>query len=241
VENKKIKHKKKEIAYRYTFVLEDGLEKEFSVKLDAGHLGLVTRVKGPFPEWAELEFQRCPNCPVDKDQVRYCPVAACLVGLVDFFKEHHSYEDADVIIETADRTYSKHATLLEGLSSLIGIYMVTSGCPVLEKLKPMVRFHLPFATDEETKYRVMSMYLLAQYFLAEGGEEPDWKMERLKEMYEDIRVVNSSFRNRLSMISMKDANINALVKLDCFAWSVLSALDRKSVDDIKKLFEAYLR
>jgi hypothetical protein len=235
-----VEHGKNEITYRYSFILKDGIEKEFGVRLDDDSLGLVTREKGPFPEWAELEFLRCPNCPVDKDQVRYCPVAVCLVGPIDFFREHHSYEGVDVIIETADRTYMKHATLHEGLSSLIGIYMVTSGCPVMEKLKPMVRFHLPFATDEETKYRVMSMYLLAQYFLDESGGEPDWKMDRLKGMYEDIRAVNSSFRERLSSISVEDANISALVKLDCFAWSVISSLSKGRLNDIKRLFEAYL-
>ena len=37
--------------------------------------------------------------------------------------------------------------------------MALSGCPVLEQLKPMARFHLPFASVEETIYRAASMYL----------------------------------------------------------------------------------
>ena len=40
----------------------------------------------------------------------------------------------------------------------------------MESLKPMVRFHLPFATVEETVFRSVSTYLLSQY-LAEIAEE----------------------------------------------------------------------
>jgi len=49
--------------------------------------------------------------------------------------------------------------------------------PIFEKLKPMVRFHLPFASIEETKYRAISMYLLAQYFLYQQGSQPDWDLK----------------------------------------------------------------
>jgi hypothetical protein len=34
-------------------------------------------------------------------------------------------------------------------------------------VKPMARFHLPLASEEETIYRATTMYLLAQYFLRE--------------------------------------------------------------------------
>ena len=55
--------------------------------------------------------------------------------------------------------------------SLIGIYMVTSGCPIMDKLRPMARFHLPFASTEETIYRAISTYLLGQYFLEQKGKK----------------------------------------------------------------------
>tara|TARA_B100000686_G_scaffold86198_1_gene93073 strand:- start:90 stop:251 length:162 start_codon:yes stop_codon:yes gene_type:complete len=47
---------------------------------------------------------------------------------------------------TDERCYVEHTTMTEAVSSLLGIYMVTSGCPVMDKLRPMVRFHLPLAT-----------------------------------------------------------------------------------------------
>ena len=141
---------------------------------------------------------------------------------------------------TDQREYIKHTTVQQALSSLLGIYMVTSGCPIMDKLRPMVRFHLPFATREETMYRVLAMYLMAQYFRQRNGREPDWEMENLVHMYEDVTVVNKSFVDRLNQIATDDANANALIILDCFANYIVMSVDEGTLADIEVLFKAYL-
>ena len=40
--------------------------------------------------------------------------------------------------------------------------MATAGCPWTDRLRPMARFHLPFANEAETVYRSVSMYLLSR-------------------------------------------------------------------------------
>lgn len=117
-----------------------------------------------YPEWTELKNFKCPNCLLVENEYKYCPIAVNIIDLIDFFKTS-SYPEVNVIVDTEIRRYSKHPSLQKGISSLMGIYMVTSGCLIMEKLKPMVRYHLPFATLEETSYRMVSMDLLAQYFL----------------------------------------------------------------------------
>ena len=89
-----------------------------------------------------------------------------LAGLIDLFHDSISYDKVDVSIETESRHYSKNTALHNALASLVGVLLATSGCPVLGKLKPMVRHHLPLASVQETIYRVLSMYLLAQYFMS---------------------------------------------------------------------------
>ncbi len=143
-------------------------------------------------------------------------------------------------VQTPQRTYMKHTSLQEALNSLIGIYMPTSGCPVLERLKPMVLFHLPFATLEETNFRMMSMYLFAQYFIFKEGGKPDWEFKNLITMYNDIRIINKNFCNKLTKIQIKDASINALITLDCFAFSVSYSIDTDKHKKLKQLFTAYL-
>ena len=117
--------------------------------------------------------------------------------------------------------------------------MVTSGCPIMEKLKPMVRHHLPFATTEETTYRVLSMYLMAQYFSYKHGKDPDWDLKRLGEIYDDVRTLNKDFCTRISHAEFEDAGVNAVVILDNFADMGHYAIDRDKLDKIESLFKAY--
>lgn len=227
------------ITFNYTFKFPGGLEKEFDVKLDNKTLNLIQTKKESYPEWTELKYLKCPNCPLHDDLHAFCPVAVNLVDLVDFFQAAISYEEVDLLIETKERGYIKHTTLQQAISSMIGIYMVTSGCPIMEKLKPMVRYHLPFATPGETQYRVISMYLVAQYFLYKRGKEPDWHLRNLVKIYDDIRIVNKSFFQRLAHIKIQDATLNALVKLDMFAQHVSFSIDRNVLDEMEYLFNAY--
>lgn len=229
------------ISYHYKFTFGNGVESEFNVKLDNKTLNLIETGKESYPEWTELKCFKCPNCSLDEEKHEFCPIAVNLVDLVDFFRSSMSYEEVDILIETEERKYMKHATLQDGLSSLIGIYMVTSGCPIMEKLKPMVRHHLPFATIEETKYRVISMYLVAQYFLYKRGKKPDWELKELVKIYEDIGTVNKNFYKRLSHTKIEDASINALVILDSFAGSMTFSISEKMLDEIELLFNAYLK
>ncbi len=182
--NQQSKSQKKTISFHYKFSLSDGDIREFGLELDSETLSLVRKEKEFYPEWTRLPYHKCPNCPLSDAQHMHCPIAANLVDLVEFFKDSISHEEVDVEITTETRRYVKHTSLQSGISSLIGIYMVTSGCPVMDKLRPMVRTHLPFATGEEAMYRTLSMYLLAQYFLYKRGQKPDWDFEKLTEIYE---------------------------------------------------------
>jgi len=227
------------ITFRYKFIFDDGTEKKFTVELVRNTLELIKKEKGLPPQWTELKNFRCPHCPLDVKFHTYCPVAVTLVDLVESFRESISYNEVDLLIETDDRSYIKHTSLQHGISSLAGIYMVTSGCPIMEKLKPMVRFHLPFATVFETEYRVISMYLLAQYFLYKKGINPDWDMKNLVKIYNDVKIVNLNFCRKLADIKIKDATLNALAKLDFFAENVNLMLNKGKLDEIELLFKPF--
>jgi hypothetical protein len=159
--------------------------------------------------------------------------------LTDFFQDMISYKEVDLLVQSEERTYIKHTTLQQGISSLMGIYMVTSGCPIMEKLKPMVRYHLPFVTLRETRYRVISMYLLIQYFRYRRGKRPDWELKNLVRIYDEIQIVNKSFFQRLAHIKVMDATLNALIKLDMFAKHISMLVNKDSLDEMECLFKGY--
>lgn len=227
------------IRYRYHFVFTGGRRKEVDILLDAESMNLIKTRKVSYPPWTELHFHKCPNCRLDEEKHAYCPISANVHELLEAFSDCMSYERAEVLIDSESRRYVAHTTLQRGLGSLIGIYMVTSGCPNMEKLKPMVRYHLPFASEEETVYRVLSMYLLAQYFLQRRGSAPDWAMKKLVEVYREVELVNRGLCKRISNLTTEDGCVNAVIILDCFAKSVITSIDRKMMREIEALFDAY--
>lgn len=237
------------LTYTYKFNFEQKDIKEFKIKLAKKTLNLVQEEGSAFssgqlnlPEWTKLTYYQCQNCPLDQNKYPYCPIAVNMVRLISFFDGFSSFEDVEVIVETAERNYAKKTDVQTGVSSLIGIYMTTTDCSILSKLKPMVRFHLPFATIEETQYRVFSMYLLAQYFLSRCGKEADWQMKKLSGIYDMIGIVNKYFSQRLKSAEIRDTSVNAVVILDIFAKYINFSIDQEGMlKEIEYLFEAYFR
>ncbi len=223
------------LLYRYTFQFEDETVKQFETRLDARTLELLPQRELPKPEWTKLKYCQCENCPLG-DKVEYCPVAVNLSELVETFKDFTSYVGTRVVVKAPERTYKEDTTLQQGLSSIVGLYMVTCNCPIMDQLRPMVRFHLPFATSEETLYRAVSMYLTRQYFAMRRGKTPDWELEKLAQIYSAISVVNAGMSRRLRQASTKDANVNALIILSAFGDTVGVSL-KDGVGNIEYLFK----
>ena len=225
------------LSFLYTFRFPDGPERQFEVRLNADTLALLSPPDAPKPAWTKLKFFQCENCPLG-DDVEYCPVAVNLAGLVETFKDSVSFEKAFVRVQTAERAYEKDTTMQKGLSSIIGIYMVTSNCPVMDKLRPNVRFHLPFASMDESVYRAVTMYLMAQYFRMRESQAPDWELKHLREIYKEVACVNRGMSERLRHAIAEDANVNAVIILSTHGDMVpMSADDRLA--DIAKWFRGY--
>lgn len=229
------------IKFNYKFIFKSGEEQEFKIELDKFSLNLIPTGDKFRPKWTKLNCCQCPNCTLDERQHEFCPIAVNLVDIIDYFSIFVSNEPVKVIVTANDRNYSKEVPLQNGVSSMLGIYMVTSGCPVMEKLKPMVRFHLPFASMEETIYRAISMFLVSQYFSYRHGGYPELNLEKLHQAYENVKIVNQSFLKRLQTIDTKDSNLKAVVVLDHFAKGVNFSIDSKMVDDMYYLFEGYIK
>lgn len=224
---------------RYEFKLENGLNKEFVVKLLPPSLQLMIPDRARVPVWARLSEHQCPNCPLRPETSPNCPAALSLIEVVEQFKDSWSIENAEVTVTMPARQYRRTVPLQAGVSSLIGLHMATSGCPIMNKLRPMVHTHLPFATVDETIYRSISMYLLAQFFRNKRGHKADWELKDLVKIYDEINVVNQSFCKRLMSIKATDASLNALSGLDCFASITALSIVEDTLHELESLFQAY--
>lgn len=187
-------------------------------------------------KWTLLDYCQCSICPLKPEVVRNCPIAFNISGLIEQFREFTSFERLDISVHTEERTFMKSDTLQEGLRSILGIYMASSGCPHMRILKPMVRFHLPFASIEETIYRHVTSYLLGQYFEYRSGRKPDINLQELAVEGVNIDIVNRSMTRRIRGVAEGDANRNALIMLNALG-QLLKLEIEENLSLLKYLFE----
>jgi hypothetical protein len=226
------------ISIYYNFTFEDDSEELFHLQIDPQKFELVHNIPETLPEWTQLTFHQCPHCPLDPETHPHCPLAANIVNIVAKFNQFLPYEKTHLDVITEDRKMSQDATVQAAVGSLMGLVMAASGCPYTAAFKPMARFHLPLASAEETIYRSVSMYLMAQYFLHKEGQEIDFDLKGLEQVYENIHTVNTSIAERFLAASKKDSSIDAVVQLDIYAMTFLGILD-EPLEEIRHLFEAF--
>jgi Domain of unknown function (DUF6901) len=159
------------------------------------------------------------------------------MDLVETFKDVLSYHHCTVVCETEDRTYSKKTSIMEGLSTIFGVIMATSDCPIMDFFKPMARFHLPFSSVEETTVRTASMYLLGQYFKCKGRNDIKIDFKTLENRYGQVKLVNEGIIKRISSVSTQDADKNAIVTLHSISLFLSMEIDY-SLSTLEYIFNA---
>ena len=217
----------------YRFQFPDGR----SESLDAA----ATPAQSGLPAWTELAFHQCANCPLSAADSERCPMAVRLVPLVTLFEKVRSYDDVTAQVESEERTVIRRTSVQKVLRSLMGLLSASSDCPRIEFLKPMAHYHLPFSSNEETIFRVVSTYLLAQHFLRQQGRPADPGLEGLKAYYRELQQVNQGMAARLGAIrdTQGDSSVNALVLLDLFAQSLPDSIDAQ-LEELKPAFQEFL-
>lgn len=222
----------------YEFVFQDGQRRAITVCLRPPRYDLIAETPSNRPSWTRLDFERCPNCTLP-DTRADCPVATNLQPLNSAFSNRISFEAVEVTVRTVARTYLKNCPLQEAVGSLMGLIMATSGCPHLDKLRPMVITHLPFSTADQTTFRLVSMYLMAQFFRKRHGLAPDWDLGELASTFDAIRIVNQAFACRLRESQTRDANLNAIVRLDSQADLAWFSIAEEQWEQLEQVFTPY--
>ena len=228
------------LYFKYLFKFEDGEEHDITIYLHPETLQYMPQQDISGNEWTRLEHHQCENCLLDPQENPHCPIALSIEGLVREFSEKFSYEEGDMTVHTKDRSYFRHTTMQKTVSSLMGILMVSSGCPIMDKLRPMVRFHLPWATVLETTFRTTSTYLLGQFLLQAADREFDFSFSGLVDIYKGVNTVNKGIAKRIGSMAGKDASINALIILDIFAVDIPLSIEEQ-VGELRPFFQSYFK
>lgn len=226
----------KDLVFVYLLKDPEGKEHSFEIRIDPKTMTLKLPSTFTPPAWAKDKKFKCSVCPKIKPGHDHCHSCYNISNIVEEFKNFKSYEDIQIIVKAEDRRYVYKGDVQQGLMAILGLYIATSGCPVYSFLKPMARFHLPFASLDETVFRVTSVYLLKEYFKMKKGETPDWDFKNLVPIYEKISQANEDIINELRSHYKNDAHSNAILILDNFS-KALSFLLTDHLDILKPLFE----
>lgn len=224
-------------TYCYTFSFPDKKTLVFSIPTDCSTLdtsGNGNSTKAP-PSWCKLHHHRCTPCTLEESIHTFCPIALRVAELVPSFNDIVSYAPCIVRCQCSERTVIKETVVQEGLASIMGLIMASSGCPVMSFFKPLARFHLPFASVEESVFRVAAVYMLQRYYKKKFSDIP-FSFEQIKAHYGRVRQVNQGMLKRLRDITNLDADKNALVSLTSLA-QILEIEFEENLRSLQDLFE----
>lgn len=227
---------KRTFLYRLLFSANKVIE--FPIEIDQASMELTSPKQASPPFWADLNYQQCGNCTLNSTDSPFCPVAINLIPLLELCNAIPSYETLKLEVMMPERTISGNTTMQRALSSMLGLIMATSPCPHTEYLKPMARFHLPLASENETLYRTVSMYLLAQYFQRKEGDDYSLELDRLTEIYQNLKIINKALAKRFKAAMTEDATVNAIILLDLLSQSVTWSIE-EGLEELKYLFVSY--
>jgi hypothetical protein len=223
------------LRIRYEFDLPDGSKKQVDLSFDARDFRLTNETPADPPFWTELKFSQCANCPLSADEHSHCPSALHMTTAVESLKDLVSFDTVGATVSQAERTVHAQTTAQQAMSSVLGLIMATSGCPWTDKLRPMARFHLPFASEAETVYRSVCMFLLARELIGAGDAHG---FATLKDLYDNLHVVNRDMSRRLGAATRTDPARNAMALLDSYTTLLPAALE-SSLEELKPLFDTW--
>jgi hypothetical protein len=220
-------------VYTYIFTIPERDSISFTVSLDSvSHYSTTCPVVPP--EWSRLPYHQCAPCPLTVERHPFCPVALAIADLVTAFRDTASYDQCTVSCVSSERIVTKKTTVQEGLASILGLLMATSGCPIMDFFRPMARFHLPFSSVEESIFRIVAMYMLRQYYRRRPDERSD-PLDEIRTHYSQVKQVNAGMLERIRNITALDADKNALVTLTSLAQILELEIDT-NLESLQSLF-----
>jgi hypothetical protein len=219
---------------RYRFDLPDGTQKSLDFAFDAVDFRLINTAPAEPPFWTSLKFNQCANCPLNAAEHPHCPAALQMASAIEPLKAVVSFDTVGVTVIQSERTIYTETTAQQAMSSVLGLIMATAGCPWADRLRPMARFHLPFANEAETVYRSVGMFLLACEIKGARAQG----FAALETLYENLHVVNRDMSRRLGAATRTDQAQNAMALLDAYTTLLPAALE-SSLEDLKPYFDAW--
>jgi len=216
---------------KYTITTTDKRQFTYKFAQQNGLLSYSRPETSTSAQWQELEYNQCPNCPLNANDHPLCPLAVAIQHPLADCSDMISFSEVDLKVEFEQRTVIANTSAQKALSSLLGLIMATSNCPRTQFFRAMAQFHLPLASSIETSFRAIATFLVMQYFKQQQESEYSFDLSDLKSIYDEMHEVNINFKKRLNSAVTEDAALNAVVSLDYFAITLPNFLE----DELERL------
>lgn len=217
----------------YFFNFDDGKQLHFQVDLERQYAADTKLSQAPV--WTKLTNNQCSNCPLSPNNFSHCPAALDLDKVMEKLQKIPAQTKLNIKVVTPEREYMKRVMLEEGVRALMGLIMATSACPVLGTYRTNARYHLPFASLEESVLRSASLYLMKQYFIAQEGGKPDWALKGFIQANEQLQLVNHAFWQRTMSAFQADSNCKALLSFFTLSSNMSASLPNQ-LNKMKRVF-----
>ena len=227
------------VSIEYRIKLDAYKIEVFQFMLNGSTFDLIKDMVPCPPKWTELSFRQCPHCPLNEVKNSHCPVALHLHDIVERFHGTRSIDKVELEVLTEERRVIQNLDIQTAIASILDLVLPTCGCPKTEHLKPLARFHLPLASEEETVFRVTGMYLLAQYFLSHTSSKAGINFDGLIQIYKDLHILNKAIASRLHEATQSDSVKNAFALVDVYSVLVPLLVEDQLVE-MRGFFTSYL-
>ncbi|MBN48307.1 MAG: hypothetical protein CMN85_02125 [Spongiibacteraceae bacterium] len=212
---------------------------QFDFNLDAESFALQNPAPENPPEWTALDYKKCSHCPLTSDKHPHCPVAIRLHDLVERFHDTSSIDEVEMEIITEERKVIQKTDMQRAAASMLELILPASGCPKTDHMRPLARFHLPLASEEENIFRVTGMYLLGQYFRSTSAQGGRIEFQGLIDLYAELAIMNKAIASRLKGATRSDSVKNAITLLDMYS-TLVPLLLEDQLAEMRGFFKAFL-
>lgn len=223
----------------YLIIINEKRVEAFDFMLDEDDFLIKNKTQVDLPEWTKLEYQQCSHCPLSTEEHEHCPVAVQLAGIIGHFEGTTSIDQIKMEVFTEERRVVQTTPLQSAIASMLELVFPACGCPKTEMLRPLSHFHLPLASEEETVFRVTSMYLLGQYFVNTTNNKGKIEFSGLIEFYKDLNVLNRAIASRIKNVTTSDSVKNAIALLDMYS-NLVPLLVEDQLVEMRGFFKAFL-
>jgi hypothetical protein len=163
------------------------------------------------------------------NDIANCRVYINLCRYAEKLSELASFDEIDARVTLPGNIQTQATTSAQQvLSSLAGLVIAaTQGCDITKVLRPMVLFHRPFASFDESVYRSLAN---AALLVAVASNQTHLR-EFTHKNYRAIQQLNKALVKHLQTEHADwEALINALVNLDLFVKTILFNTDHEFPD-----------